>query len=123
MAIQSGFSSQGNSERSSPPRTMIRGSDLLFLILAIVGSLHVMTMIGIESYRIIKNMQGIEVLQGDIQKLEAEIAVMDEINLYADDDFMEALARCQSYYYPEEQRYISDIPEETVISLACPSIY
>ncbi len=124
MTVQSGFSSQENSEKvARRSKTALRGSDLLFLMLAIVGSLHVMTMLGIETYRILKNGQGIEALDLQIADLKEKIATMDAINLNADDAFMEELARCQSYIFPGEQRYITELPEEAVASLACPSIY
>ena len=124
MTVHSGFSSQDKPGKvASGSKTMLRGSNLLFLILAIVGSLHVMTMIGIETYRILKNVQGIDVLDVEIAGLKAKIATMDAIMLNADDAFMEELARCQSYVYPNEQRYITELSEEAVVSLACSSVY
>lgn len=124
MTIRTGLKSQETSSKvSSRATTLFRGSNLLFLVLAVVGSLHVISMIGIESYRILTNVQGITALDQEIAQLQAEIAAMDAIRLNADDSFMEQLARCQSYVYPQELRFITELPEDSVASLACKSIY
>lgn len=97
----------------------LRPSSLIFMLLAIVGSFHAMSMIGIESYRILTNSAQIEHLNSDIAVIKEEIAALDAVIEHTDDVYMEQLARCQGFIFPNETRYITDLPAEATRKLAC----
>ena len=113
-------SEQSRTEASVSTRfTGLRGSSLIFMLLAIIGSIHTSTMIGIETHRILVNAQEIERLNADIALIQNEIAIMDSVISHTDDVYMEQLARCQGFIFPDETRYMTDLPEEAIEHLSC----
>ncbi len=102
--------------------TGIRGSSLVFMILAIVGSLHALSMIGIETHRILVNAQEIERLDAEIAVIKEDIAAVNAVITHTDDVYMEQLARCQGFMFPNEARYLTYLPEEATQHLKCHSL-
>jgi len=97
-------------------------SSFVFMLLAIIGSFHAMSMITIETYRILTNASHVESLDADIAVIKQEIASIDAVIAHADDAYMEQLARCQGFIFPNETRYFTDLPAETTDELACKSL-
>ncbi len=116
--LKAGLKSQEKTVRSET-KPFFKATNLLFLVLAIVGCLHALGMIGLETYRVLNNNYGIERLNSELTLMEQDISELDALITNIDDVFMEQLARCQGYVYPNETRYISNIPEETIASLNC----
>lgn len=85
-----------------------RGINGLFLLLAIVGSLHALSMIGVETWRSVVGQQEVTRLQNDIAALELEIGGLQAVVDHARDDrYREQLARCLGFIYPNETRVIT----------------
>ena len=94
-------------ERSSgDPKS--RGLNTLFLLLAVVGSLHALTMLGVETWRSAVGTQEVARLQKDIGALQFEIdGLQGVVDHTADDTYREQLARCVGFIYPDETRYVT----------------
>jgi hypothetical protein len=92
----------------------MRGVNVLLTILAVVGCIHVMVMMGIELNRMVASQQEITRLSAETQVLEAEVAglqsVLDNGNNPA---FREQLARRAGFAYPEEARWLSEPGTQT----------
>jgi len=87
-----------------------KGANLILLIIAIVGSLHVISMLGLESWRAVTSKSEIARLEGDIALLEREHAGLQAVVDHADDQlYREHLARCRGFVYPDEVRFITMI--------------
>jgi cell division protein FtsB len=86
----------------------MRGVNGLLTVLAIIGCIHVMVMMGIELNRMVASQQEITRLTAETQVLEQEVAglqsVLDNGNNPA---FREQLARRAGFAYPEEARWLS----------------
>ena len=79
-----------------------------FTAIAILGSLHSLSMIGVEVYRIINRTKMINSLETELSGLREEEAGLRAIIENRDDDlYREQLARCIGYAYPNEDRYIT----------------
>jgi cell division protein FtsB len=113
---------QGFSSGHKLPQALrkFRGSSFVFMLLAIVGSFHALSMIGIETYRILTNVREIDRLNAEIAVLKEEITTIDAVILHTDDTYMEQLARCrEGFVFPNETRYITDLPAEASKDLTC----
>lgn len=83
-------------------------TNLLFLSIAIFGSIHTLTMLTIESFRAINSSREIARLSTDVLYLQDEIVELNAIVAHAGDElYLEQLARCMGYAYPDETRYIT----------------
>ncbi|CAN5873514.1 hypothetical protein BH24DEI2_BH24DEI2_04460 [soil metagenome] len=85
-----------------------RGVNTLFLVLAAVGSLHAVTMLGVEAWRSFAGAQEVTRLEQNISDLHYEIdGLQAVVNHAADNTYREQLARCLGFIYPDEARYIT----------------
>ncbi len=85
-----------------------KGASLLFLTIAIVGSLHILVMLGIETRRYFRTSHAIANLQVKIAIDQATLLELREIEAHKyDDRYREQLARKQGFIYPNEQRYVT----------------
>ena len=83
-------------------------TNLLFLSIAIIGSVHTLTMLTIESFRAIHSSREIARLSTDVMHLQDEIVELNAIVAHAGDElYLEQLARCMGYAHPGETRYIT----------------
>ena len=98
----------GAPAQAGPAHHPNRGVNTLFLVLAVVGSLHAVTMLGVEAWRSFAGTQEVARLHQNISVLQYEIdglqAVVDHA---ADSTYREQLARCLGFIYPGETRYIT----------------
>jgi hypothetical protein len=89
-----------------------KGINWIFLILGIVGSLHVLVMLGIEFNRTLEMRQGITRLSNDVAALESEVFELKSVTEHANDlNYREQLAREQGFAFPNEMRFIT-LPNE-----------
>ncbi len=85
-----------------------KGTNLLFLSIAIVGGLHLLVMLGIELNRYIRTYREISTLNTKIVTHKATLDELIAIKAHEHDDrYREQLARKQGFIYPNEQRYIT----------------
>ncbi len=103
-----GRAGRGAARSQTGPAQRNRGVNMIFLLLAIVGSLHAVTMLGVETWRGFAGAQEVTRLEQDIGALQFEIgglqAVVDHA---ADKAYREQLARCLGFIYPDETRFIT----------------
>jgi cell division protein FtsB len=86
----------------------MRGVNVLLTILAIIGSIHVLVMMGIELNRMVATQQEITRLTLETTTLEAEVAGLQSVLDNGDNpDYREQLARKAGFAYPDEVRYLS----------------
>ena len=87
-----------------------KGANLILLIISIVGSLHVTSMLGLETWRAATSKSEIARLEADIMVLKREQAGLQAVIDHADDElYREHLARCRGFVYPDEVRFITMI--------------
>ncbi len=90
------------------PQPKMRGVNILLTVLAIIGCIHVMVMMGIELNRMVASQQEIKRLTAETQVLEQEGAglqsVLDNAN---NPEFREQLARRAGFAYSDEARWLS----------------
>ncbi|MGL4609948.1 MAG: hypothetical protein ACRCYY_09730 [Trueperaceae bacterium] len=93
---------------TSPGQPRMRGVNVLLRILAMLGCLHVMAMLGIELNRMVETQQEITRLSLETQVLGQEVAgLSSEIANANNPAFREQLARAAGFAYPEEARWLS----------------
>jgi cell division protein FtsB len=86
----------------------MRGINVLLTILAIIGSIHVMVMMGIELNRMVATQQEITRLTLETTTLEAEVAGLQSVLDNGDNPlYREQLARKAGFAYPDEVRFLS----------------
>ncbi len=95
-----------------PPTIPDKGISWIFLVLGIIGSLHVLVMLGIEFNRTLEMRQGITRLSTDVYALESEVSELRAVVEHGDDQvYREQLARQQGFAFPNEMRFIT-LPNE-----------
>ncbi|HEX7022857.1 MAG TPA: hypothetical protein VF171_08365 [Trueperaceae bacterium] len=84
------------------------GANTLFLIVAVVGLLHLMVMFSVEAGRLVHATRAISRLEGEMVDIEAERAELEAVIAHRQDEgFREQLARNKGFIYPDERRYIT----------------
>lgn len=96
------------------PRNLIRavprvkGASFLFTLLAVIGSLHALSMLTVESYRALHSSREIRRLSQDVMVLQDDIVALSAITEHADDElYLDQLARCYGFAYPDERRFVT----------------
>jgi cell division protein FtsB len=85
-----------------------KGIGWILLVLGVVGSIHVLVMLGIEFNRTIEMRQNITRLSTDVTALESEVSELKAVIQHGDDqNYREQLAREQGYAFPDEMRFIT----------------
>ena len=80
----------------------------VLLLIAVIGCIHVVSMLGVELYRNVISRQEIVRLSGDIEALSGELDSLQAIVDHADDgQYREQLARCLGFVRPDETRYMT----------------
>jgi cell division protein FtsB len=68
--------------------------------------MHALAMLSIESFRVLESQREIQRLSADVALLEQEIALQKAIIAHKNDAaYLEQLARCYGFAYPDEVRY------------------
>ena len=84
-----------------------RGVKRFLVVLALLGTIQVVVMLGVEAYRAVEGQRGIARLQEDIVELEAEAEALEAIVQHGDDAaYREQLARRRGFIYPGEVRVV-----------------
>ena len=92
---------------SSAGSTTVPGVRRFLVILALLGSVQLAIMIGVEAYRAVEGQRAIERLEKDIAALEAEAAELAAVVEHADDvAYREQLARRRGFVAPDEVRIV-----------------
>ena len=100
--------SSAKTPKPSPAQQASRGGNLFFLVLAVIGSLHVGGMLVLEGWRAVTDYRDYGRLSSDVAALEAERDALLAVVEYGDDPvYREALARCLGFVRPDEVRYLS----------------
>lgn len=77
------------------------------IVLALLGSIQLAIMLGVEAYRAVEGQRAVTRLQNDIAALEAEAAELSSAIEHADDlAYREQLARKRGFVYPDETRIV-----------------
>ena len=93
------------SKRKERPDRVI---STVLLLIAVIGCIHVMSMLGVELYRAVTSRQEIARLSGDVEALSGELAGLQAVVDHADDaQYREQLARCLGFVRPDETRYMT----------------
>jgi len=80
----------------------------VLLLIAVIGCIHVVSMLGVELYRNVVSRQEIVRLSGDVEALQGELASLQAVVDHADDaQYREQLARCLGFVRPDETRYMT----------------
>jgi len=80
--------------------------ELLLVIMALVGGLQAVVMIGVELSRYLNRSSEVASLSRDVAQLELDIAALREVLArHNDERFREQLARQQGFVYPNEILY------------------
>lgn len=96
----------GRTESASSTRAA-RGVARFLVVLALLGSIQLLVMLGVEAYRAVEGQRAIVRLQGDIADLRAEAAALEAVVEHAGDhDYREQLARRRGFIYPDETRVV-----------------
>lgn len=100
-----------------PPRTRTargtaaRGAHRVLVVLAVVGSLHALFLLGVEGWRFVQEQRAIHLLQRQVSGLQAESGGLKQVIDHADDQtYREDLARRQGYMFPDELRAVTQQP-------------
>jgi hypothetical protein len=105
------MASKGAGKGAQPPtaqRAPSRGTDFLIGSLVLIGIIHVISMLGVESYRFIMSQREIERLSQDVAQLEVEVAQLQAVVEHGDNPvYREQLARCAGFVMPDEARYLT----------------
>ena len=87
--------------------TTAPGVRRFLVVLALLGSIQLAIMIGVEAYRAVEGQRAIERLEQDIAALEAEATGLAAVVEHADDaDYREQLARRRGFVTPDEIRIV-----------------
>lgn len=108
---QMGARSSGVDGRSADGRVAAagtaRGVKRFLVVVALLGSIQVIVMLGVEAHRAVEGQRAIARLQIDIRALEFEAAGLAAIVEHADDPvYREQLARRRGFIYPDEVRVV-----------------
>ncbi len=101
------------SERPQDPQeeakgTRPGGAALLLTLLALVGTLHALVMLGVETNRWLYSRGEIARLERDLSNIEGEIGALEAAIAHRyDASYRESLARLQGFVYPDEVRYVT----------------
>jgi type VI protein secretion system component VasK len=98
--------------RTRPRRQAVaRGAHRVITVLAIVGSLHALFLLGVETWRFVVERQAVAHLQGQVDHLRNQAQGLQQVIDHANDPrYREDLARRQGYMYPNEQRAVTQQP-------------
>ena len=87
--------------------TTVPGVRRFLIVLALLGSVQLAIMIGVEAYRAVEGQRAIERLEKDIAALEAEAAELAAVVEHAADEaYREQLARRRGFVAPDEVRIV-----------------
>ena len=88
-----------------------RGVNLFFLVIAVVGCIHVLAMLSLEISRLVYTDREVARLERDIADLELESTNLRNVVAHQNDPvYREQLARLQGFIYPDEARYVTVTP-------------
>ncbi len=88
-----------------------RGAHRVITVLAVVGSLHALFLLGVETWRFVIERQAVARLQTQVDELQGQAQDLRQVVAHANDTrYREDLARRQGYMYPNEQRAVTQQP-------------
>lgn len=91
-----------------------------FTAIAILGSLHSLSMIGIEIYRVMDRSTMITNLEQELFELRAEESELEAVIANKGDNaYHEQLARCIGYAYPNEDRFVTINSSQPITPTNC----
>lgn len=106
-------------ERETPTRrrssSAARGAHRVIMVLALVGSLHALFLLGVETWRFVVEQRAVAQLQTQVNDLQRQAGGLKQVIDHAGDSgYREDLARRQGYMYPDEQRAVTQRPAPPV---------
>ena len=88
-----------------------RGAQRVITVLAVVGSLHALFLLGVEGWRFVVEREAVAHLQTQVSQLKTQAKGLQQVIDHAGDArYREDLARRQGYMYPNEQRAVTQQP-------------
>lgn len=101
---------EGDGAEQTPKPTRNWGS-LFFTVLATVGGLHALLMLGLEGGRYLYTQREVARLEADIGLLQGETRALRAVAEHKNDRvFREQLARQRGFIYPDEDRVMTVTP-------------
>jgi hypothetical protein len=83
------------------------GFEVLLLLIAVIGGLQLLTLVGLEANRIVRARHEIHQLSNSVAVLQSQNEQLQAVIAHAgDQSYREALARLQGFVYPKEKRYV-----------------
>lgn len=94
-----------------PPRGSRNWGSLFFTVLALVGGLHALLMLGLEGGRALYTRREVVRLEAEISALQAEASALEAAVAHGNDlAYREQLARAAGFIYPDEDRILTSRP-------------
>ena len=96
---------------STVPPTPRNWGSLFFTVLALVGGLHALLMLGLEGGRALYTRREVTRLEAEISALQAEADTLEAVVAHQDDPaYREQLARTAGFIYSDEDRILTSRP-------------
>lgn len=97
--------------RPDPPKPTRNWGSLFFTVIAAVGGLHALLMLGLEGGRALYTRREVVRLEAEIDALKAEARALEAVVAHKDDPvYREQLARLAGFIYPDEDRILTATP-------------
>lgn len=97
--------------RSRRMAATARGAHRVLLVLALVGSVHALFLLGVETWRFVGERRAVAHLQGQVDDLQGQAQRLQRVIDHGNDPvYREELARRQGFMYPDEQRAVTQQP-------------
>ena len=91
-----------------PPKAPRNWGSLFFTVLALVGGLHALLMLGLEGGRALYTRREVARLEAEISTLQAEADTLAAVVAHGNDPaYREQLARAAGFIYPDEDRILT----------------
>ncbi len=88
-----------------------RGAHRVLTVLALVGSLHALFLMGVEGWRFVSERRAVVRLQQQVGDLQSQAQGLKQVIDHAGDQhYREDLARRQGFMYPQELRAVTQQP-------------
>ncbi len=88
-----------------------RGAHRVLVVLALVGSVHALFLLGVETWRFVGERRAVAHLQGQVDDLQGQAQRLQQVIDHGNDPvYREELARRQGFMYPDEQRAVTQQP-------------
>lgn len=119
--VPRGYADVSDDEPIAPRRrrraAVAQGAHRVLVALAVVGSLHALFVLGVESWRFVSERRAVTRLENQVGDLQNEAKGLQQVIGHANDmRYREDLARRQGFMYPNELRAVTQQPPPSTTS-------